>query len=302
MSRRRFISTRISTDTAINELATQSDFAALLYTWMIPHALDDGIVYGDPETLLFTVIPGRRDKNIDDIVAALELIESVKAEVRDSDGTTRSVPLIRWDRRNNRVVFPSSTFYKYQTNIKGGSRRTGSGVDFPVIVPMADQDDDHANDVVEISGNQRNTLYDTLDTKLNNNIFNLNNVDNITPQEAERAKVERVLAIMPTRGSNNAQEIVKDAIRRYPYVPIGITVQAMRMVLDKYNKPEHRNRTDWASLFAKQLEWQAKEYAPDQSPVLSYDELLQQREAEKLRAQRLAEEQLAQLEEEKIGR
>ena len=38
MARRRYISTNISTDPKVNILAEKyGDFAALLYTWMIPH-------------------------------------------------------------------------------------------------------------------------------------------------------------------------------------------------------------------------------------------------------------------------
>ena len=42
MSRRRYISTSMSIDKRLNKLAVEAgDFAALLYTWMIPHAADD---------------------------------------------------------------------------------------------------------------------------------------------------------------------------------------------------------------------------------------------------------------------
>ena len=42
MARRRYISTAISTDTAVCKLAKKyGEFAAMLYTWMIPHAEDD---------------------------------------------------------------------------------------------------------------------------------------------------------------------------------------------------------------------------------------------------------------------
>jgi hypothetical protein len=43
--RRRYLSTAISLDPTVNKLArTAGDFAALLFTWMIPHADDDGAI------------------------------------------------------------------------------------------------------------------------------------------------------------------------------------------------------------------------------------------------------------------
>ena len=67
VSRRRWLSTKISKDKRVNALAMQSDFAALLYTWMIPHASDDATITGDAEELLYIVLPGRRDKTVEAI-------------------------------------------------------------------------------------------------------------------------------------------------------------------------------------------------------------------------------------------
>jgi hypothetical protein len=103
MARRRYLSTDISTDVAVNRLATNAgDFAALLYTWMIPHAGDNGQLPGDPEQLMFIVCPGRRDKQPDDIREALAAMEDLG--------------LISWDIENGIVEFPES-FYKHQTYI-----------------------------------------------------------------------------------------------------------------------------------------------------------------------------------------
>ena len=92
MARRRYLSTNISLDTAVNKLAVEyGDFAALLYTWMIPHAEDDASLSGDPEEILYTVIPGRRDKTVDDVIAALEGMEKLG--------------LIIWE-RGEKISFP----------------------------------------------------------------------------------------------------------------------------------------------------------------------------------------------------
>lgn len=73
LSRRRYLSTAISLDRRVNLLATKhGDFAALLYTWMIPHADDAGRLSGDPLEILCTVCPMRRDKTEEDVARALE--------------------------------------------------------------------------------------------------------------------------------------------------------------------------------------------------------------------------------------
>lgn len=117
MARRRQISTGISVDKNINKLAVEhGDFAAMLYTWMIPHAEEDATLTGDPEEILFSVIPGRRDKTVDDVVEALSAMSDLG--------------LIEWDRLNNLVGFPIDSFYKYQSNVKADRRRTCSIFDF----------------------------------------------------------------------------------------------------------------------------------------------------------------------------
>jgi hypothetical protein len=110
MSRKRSISTKISLDKRINSLAVQGgDFAALLYTWMIPHAEDDARLPGDPDEVLMTVMPGRRDKSVKDIIAALELMDDLG--------------LIIWNRAESYIEFPTAKFYEYQSYIPTGKRR-----------------------------------------------------------------------------------------------------------------------------------------------------------------------------------
>jgi|GEM_PF-5390262 len=109
MARRRYISTLISVDPKVTRLAeNHSDFAALLYTWMIPHAEDDTTLTGDPDELILTVIPGLRSKTREDVVSALEAM--VEEE------------LIIWDKENSVIYFPSASFYKYQTYVRQDKR------------------------------------------------------------------------------------------------------------------------------------------------------------------------------------
>lgn len=73
MPRRRKLSTEISVDKKVNKLAIQfGDFSALLYTWMIPHAEDNCEITGDPEELMGTVCPLRRDKTEDEVRKAIQ--------------------------------------------------------------------------------------------------------------------------------------------------------------------------------------------------------------------------------------
>ncbi len=115
MGRKRFVSTDISLDPRVNKLAIEyGDFAALLYTWMIPHANDDATITGDPEQLLYLVVPGRRDKTVEDVVRALEGMHELG--------------LICWDRESSKVTFPQS-FYRYQSYIPPARR--GKPADSP---------------------------------------------------------------------------------------------------------------------------------------------------------------------------
>lgn len=116
MSRRRYISTKLSQDSKINKLAmTAGDFAAMLYTWLIPHAEDDARVYGDIEEIMMMVIPGRRDKTPEDVTSALLAMEELG--------------LIIWNQEEHYIEFPPEKFYSYQTYITENRRQCRSTPD-----------------------------------------------------------------------------------------------------------------------------------------------------------------------------
>lgn len=76
MAKKRYISTRMSTDPKIAVLIEKGgDFAALLYTWMIPHIEEYCRINGTPEEIMLQVIPGRRDKTADDVMCAIVVIQ-----------------------------------------------------------------------------------------------------------------------------------------------------------------------------------------------------------------------------------
>lgn len=123
MARRRYLSTDISTDTRVNKLAMNGgDFAALLYTWMIPHASDAALLPGDPEELLLIVCPGRRDKEPEDIANAVDAMVDLGL-IERSDGD---------------LAFPSS-FYSHQTYITAQRRTAAQGS--PTPEPINDPDE-----------------------------------------------------------------------------------------------------------------------------------------------------------------
>lgn len=110
MARRRYISTDISTDSKVKRLAVIcGDFAALLYTWMIPHADDTGLIAADVEELIDRVVPSR-GKTIDDVIPVLECMNDLH--------------LIIWLRDENKIYFPCDAFYKHQTYIQAARKRT----------------------------------------------------------------------------------------------------------------------------------------------------------------------------------
>ena len=109
MARRRYISTVISVDVIVNRLACKSDFAALLYTWMIPHAEEDGTITADPEELLYTVCPARRDKDVEDVQDAVALMREMGLLILHEE----------------LLYFPVESFYRYQSNVHADRRREG---------------------------------------------------------------------------------------------------------------------------------------------------------------------------------
>ena len=107
MARRRSISTDISTDKRVNHLATDAGtFAVLLYTWMVPHAADDGGITSDPDELRLLVVPGIKTNTVT-MQKAISAMENLRLVEREGD----------------RLFFPPDTFYKYQNYVSTKNRR-----------------------------------------------------------------------------------------------------------------------------------------------------------------------------------
>jgi hypothetical protein len=105
MSRRRYLSSEISTDDKVNSL---SDRAALLYTWSLPHFADNcRLTPKNAAECRWTIFPGRK---------------CTDEQVEDAMNELFSTGL--WGRDENaRIFIPSESFYKYQTYINAEKRR-----------------------------------------------------------------------------------------------------------------------------------------------------------------------------------
>ena len=106
MARRRYISTTISVDTRVARL---SDSAALLWTWMIPHAEDDATITGDVDELRWTVVPSRASLDVAGAVAQMEDLGLLVM-------------------REGTIYFDTEAFYRYQSNIPVDKRADHSAL------------------------------------------------------------------------------------------------------------------------------------------------------------------------------
>lgn len=113
MANRRMLSKSISTSKQVNKM---SDFAQLLFTWAIAHADDFGYLDGDPEVVMATVIPMKRERSPEDVEMAIQ--EWVDADLVDwieVDGD----PVVRfktWDKHQNGLTKKATSKYALSDN------------------------------------------------------------------------------------------------------------------------------------------------------------------------------------------
>ena len=118
MSRRRYISTDISKDKRVGQLALEyGDFAVVLYTWLLPHALDDCSVESDHDEIVALVVPfwmKRKRFNareqVDHAIAGMLMLGLLCVD--DAGG----------------YYFPPDAFYRHQSYIKDGRRRESTQI------------------------------------------------------------------------------------------------------------------------------------------------------------------------------
>ncbi len=110
MSRHRSISTDISTDTQVAELAEHGPLPLLLYTWAIPHADDWGRMTGDPRQFKLLVCPGL-EVTAKDVEQAVTLIAEVGLWLRYEVAG-------KWY-----IAFTPSSWFKHQNYIPKSKRQ-----------------------------------------------------------------------------------------------------------------------------------------------------------------------------------
>ncbi|MCK9325565.1 MAG: hypothetical protein M0P69_08695 [Bacteroidales bacterium] len=94
MANRRMLSKSISISEQVNEL---SDFAALLFTWMIPHADDFGILPGSLKKVKALVMPMRKQTPKDIEKALRELVSGDLVWWYEVDGD-KYIQFRKWDK------------------------------------------------------------------------------------------------------------------------------------------------------------------------------------------------------------
>lgn len=110
MSRRRSISTDVSTDPKLAEVAESGPLPLLLYTWAIPHADDWGRLAGDARQFRLTVCPAL-EATAQEIDQALDQVAAAGLWERyESDG-------------KQCIAFPSDAWYRHQNYIPATKRQ-----------------------------------------------------------------------------------------------------------------------------------------------------------------------------------
>ena len=109
MSRHRSISTDISTESQVAELAEHGPLPLLLYTWAIPHADDWGRMTGDPRQFKLLVCPGL-DVSVRDVEQALTVIAEAGLWLRYEVGG-------KWY-----IAFPPSSWFRHQNYVPKSKR------------------------------------------------------------------------------------------------------------------------------------------------------------------------------------
>jgi DnaD/phage-associated family protein len=117
LSRKRYISTDLSTDIRLAELAEHGTLPLLLYTWAIPHFDDWGRISGDPRQFKLTVCPAL-EYSSSEVLAAIDQIANVGLWNRyQADG--------KWV-----LAIPSKSWFKHQSYISKEKRNNDEGSNF----------------------------------------------------------------------------------------------------------------------------------------------------------------------------
>lgn len=103
MRQARFISSKLSEDTALGRVASASPFAALLYTWMIPHVDARGYIKSNPVFILNVVMcPFSERSTPRDIIDAVFLLHVNGLLTYHPEARCVKIDLDRYEERRRR--------------------------------------------------------------------------------------------------------------------------------------------------------------------------------------------------------
>lgn len=119
MSRKRYISTDISTDTKVAELSETGLLPVLLFTWAVPHMDDWGRITGDPREFKLLVCPGL-DVSSREVDEAINSIVDIGLWKRYTVDGKRCIS-----------VAHKENWFKHQSYISKDKRENDGGSTFP---------------------------------------------------------------------------------------------------------------------------------------------------------------------------
>lgn len=119
MSRKRYISTDISTDAKVAELSSHGFLAPLIYTWSIPHMDDWGRISGDAREFKMQVCPGL-DITIRDVEEAINQVVSIGLWIRYNVNGKWCISISK-----------PETWFKHQSYINKSKRDDDTGSNYP---------------------------------------------------------------------------------------------------------------------------------------------------------------------------
>ncbi|MGI0134427.1 MAG: hypothetical protein ACREBW_05665, partial [Candidatus Micrarchaeaceae archaeon] len=286
MSQRRYISTEISVDTALNRLIREAGAeVGLFYTWLIPWVGDDAIVYGNPESLRAQIYPLRHDICVEDVEYMLSVLHN--------EG------FIYWNQEDRQVLFHPDKFYKYQTPVQVHKRRT----DHPTspstlkVAPTSKFQQPYRSAHSSGRHHQASASASASASALTSASpspppppppgtgESLSSLSPLPPNATVGLleKFQAVWALCPKK-DRVAENLIKSVLVKYDYLPLDVVRMDMLRVLDKFGK----RRADIPSLWSKSIEWTAVAWQPDipvdaidyQSFQSKYQELVDASQAE----------------------
>lgn len=170
MANRRMISKSISISEQVNELSV---FAALLFTWMIPHADDWGIIPGAPAKIKALVVP-MMSVSVQEIEEALNEIEAQHLIWKYQHGDTKLIQFCKWEDHQSGLhkrTNPKNPTYHEVQKMAGMS---GQSLKDSICLKNIPEVPGEENTIQEVPGNSRLTEVNLTEEKLKDPVIAIN--------------------------------------------------------------------------------------------------------------------------------